>query len=346
MRKPLIGCLTILLWSVAAPALAGSYGVDVSGYLDGEFMAKQVNVGSEVQYKSSFGDNSHVLMWATAQPSDKAGVLAEMWYWQASNTVTLQQAMIDWRLLEKDAGEWSLRFGKFYFPFGIEMQSAYATTNKLVSRPFFTSRTDNGVAFHGQMKEMGGSQVGLTYDVALSNGFAGVGLSPQRTDVNNNKKSVGGRITVSPTDKVDVGGSLAWGKWDTAGESSYLLLGGHAIVGLVENLDFRGEFVSAMFTDGLTAGTDLTKLWTYGQVAYRLHPASMEYAELAARFGWMDPNTDASDDATMQVAVGGTISPAEHLMIKGEFQYNRDQTPSGTDDPDDNELRFQAIFGW
>jgi hypothetical protein len=202
------------------------------------------------------------------------------------------------------------------------------------------------VAVHGRLTEVGGSQVGLTYDVALSNGFAGVGPAPQQIDANNEKKSVGGRISVTPNDKLDVGGSVAWGRWDTAGENDYVLLGFHGIVDLVEDLDFRGELVSASFADGFAPGTDLTQLWTYGQVAYRLHPTGLEYAEMAARFGWMDPNTDRDDDATMQVAVGGTLSPAEHLMIKGEFQYNRDQTPSGTDDPDDNELRFQAIFGW
>ena len=143
MKMKVTACL-VLLACLAGTANAGSTrqmgDFTLSGYVDGQFMAQQANKGGvpggDTEWKSSFGDNSHMVLWAQSDDSQTASFVSEMYYWQATNAVTVQQAAIDWHLYKTDAYRVTGRMGKFYYPFGIEARSVYATTNKLVSRPY------------------------------------------------------------------------------------------------------------------------------------------------------------------------------------------------------------------
>jgi hypothetical protein len=203
--------------------------------------------------------------------------------------------------------------------------------------------TDNGVGLHGAMKA--NDDMSWSWDLAVTNGRAGVGLASQTTDANNNNKSVGGRVEIMPmAGKLNIGGSGAFGAWDGAGENNYILAGGHAIVNAVENVDLRGEFYWQSLTD-VPSGTttvDAKAMAFYAQGAYRYPVEGGNYVEPVIRFGWMDPNTDLANDGFNQIAIGLGYSPVEHFMLKGEFDINGEQGTS----IDNNTVMLQAVYGW
>jgi hypothetical protein len=345
MRKMMIIlCLAAIAVPTAARAMDES--LMITGYVDGEFQATQIPdtspgaAAGATTWKTSFGDASHAVFWATGAPSENVDFATEVYYYQSTNTLTLNQAVADWKVAGDQFG---IQFGKFYFPFGIEARSRYATTNRLVSQPMLMAWTDNGIGLHGMMKS--GEDMSWSWNVAVTNGRSGVGLASQTTDANNNNKSVGGRIEVMPMgDMLNIGGSAAFGAWDLAGDNNYILAGGHVIADPVEHLDLRGEFYWQQLSDvaPTTTTPDVKAMAFYGQGAYRYPVEGWNYIEPVARFAWMDPNTDVDNDGFSQVAVGLDFSPVEHFVLKGEFDVNMEQGTS----VDNNMFRFQGVYGW
>lgn len=351
MRKMMIIlCLAVL--AVPAAARAMDEALMITGYVDGEFLAQQELDAStpdltDTTWRTSFGDASHAVFWATGHPAETVDFATEVYYYQRSNELQLNQANIDWKI----AGDkFAMKFGKFYFPFGIEARSRYATTNRLVTQPSagplgteMVGWTDNGVGVHGSMKN---GDMGWSWDAAVTNGRSGVGLATQTTDANNNNKSVGGRIEVMPIgDKLNIGGSVAFGAWDTAGDNNYILAGGHLIADYVEHLDIRGEFYWQKLNDvaPLATNPDRKAMAFYAQGAYRYPIEGWNYIEPVVRFGWMDPDTDTSDDTFNQIAIGLDFSPVEHFVMKGEFDINSEPDAVKTDN---NTFHFQGVYGW
>jgi len=322
MRKMMIICLAALAIPVVARAMDNN--LMISGYVDGEFQAQQgpdlTTVDpNDTTWKTSFGDASHAVFWATGNPSDNVSFKTEVYYWQNNNQLALNQANLTWSVMGDKLG---VDFGKFYFPFGIEARSRYATTNKLVTEPSagngvgIVGWADNGIDIHGMMKM--NDQLSWSWSAAVSNGRAGTNLVTQTTDANNNNKTIGGRVEVMPMgDKLNVGGSVAYGAWDAAGDNKYILAGGHAILDYVQNLDVRGEFYWQDVQNVAPTSTnpDAKAMAFYAQGAYRYPIAGMNYIEPVVRFGWMDPNTDVSNDSFSQIAVGVGFSPVEHFTL-------------------------------
>lgn len=358
-------CLALAALVAAAPAHAND--VSISGYVDGELQAVQVPAaGGDTEWSNSFGNASDALFWIKGTPSDEVSAMAEIDYRQSTNTIAVWQAMVDWQISGEQA---TLRLGKFYFPFGIEYGSLYSTTNPLVSRPFrtndamlagfaapFTSSwQDNGVALHG-MLDMGGEGMGIHYALAIANGLNGMGLAAANTDGNDNK-AVGGKVSLTPQEGVEVGGSFTFGKYGvsplapvgTTDEENYMLFGGHVMVDMIENFSLDGEFRMGSVSHE-AAGVDDNKMMAwYATAAYRVDTPNTEFIELAARVGSVDPNTDADDDQFMQVSVGASCAPVENLRFKTEFQINQEGdnvAGPGAGSYDNNEFLFQAVFGW
>jgi hypothetical protein len=338
--------LSALALTLGLAASAAADEVQISGYVDGEFLATQVDPGggASSEWDTSFGDDSEVALWAKAMPMENVSALAEIFYEQSTNMIDLEQAMISWHLAE---GQFVPYFGKTYAPFGIEEHSRYSTTNKLISRPMFmTAWTDNGLGFRGTM-EMA-EDMNLEYDVMLGNGLmAAPGvttLSTQRLDGNNNSKAAGGRVGIMPMEGLGIGGSFAWGKYDASAENNYMLIGGDAHYEM-EGLDVRGEVRYQTMGDVALPGgaADVNGLFFYGQASYELPVEPLQFVEPTARFTWADPNSDVDADQLMQVAVGGTVSPAQGLLLKGEFQVNMEDDAVKTDN---NAFSLQAVFGW
>lgn len=351
MMMKFAACLAVLA-CVAPGAYAGdsshSMGdFSLGGYVDGEFLAQQANAGgvpgADTEWKSSFGNNSHVVIWANSDPSQKASFTSHIWYWQATNAFTVAQAAIDYRLYSTDAYGVTARMGKFYYPFGIESRTIYATDNRLVSRPNLQAWSDNGVEVMGGGK-LGESGVSMNWAFAVTNGQTGAALAPQTTDVDKNK-SVGGTVSVMPMEPYEIGGSFQFGKWDAAGDNNYLLVGAHAVAKPMPGLEILGEWaMSQADKAGSLANPDLKSMALYGQAGYGMPLEGDTSVGFTARFGWTDPDTDTDNDDYSQVAVGANYSPAKMVNFKLEFDLNMENV-TGTE-PDNNAVLAQAVVGW
>lgn len=362
MMKKCAATLAVMACIVSG-ANAGDMGhsmgdFSLSGYVDGEFMAQQrLDVSTpdptDTGWKSSFGDNSHAVLWAMSDPSQKASFLSEVYYWQATNTFSLRQAAVDWRLHSTESYMVAGRMGKFYYPFGIEGRSQHATTNMLCSRPYVNSAAgarmsvlnstpDNGVELMGGGK-LGESSVRMNWAAAVTNGL-GAGLSTQLMDADKNK-AVGGQMSFMFMDHYELGGSAQFGKYN--GTDNYLLVGAHGVADPTDALDIRGEWAMSQADNaGSLANPDLKGMAFYGQAAWTmpLEGDNMHSFGLGARFAWFDPNTDADNDDASQLAVGLNFMPAEHMNLKLEYDLNM-QNVTGTE-PDDNAVLAQAVVGW
>ena len=362
MTRALALSLVLLLGMAGA---VHAYDFNVNGYVDGELQAVQANKdltdnNSSSEWNNSFGNQSEVLLFIGTDPSEDVSLVSEIAYRQAFNDIDVWQAMVNWMA---SGEQLQMKAGKFWFPYGIEHRYAYSTVNPLVSRPFEThssgrllevkapmslarSWQDQGAGVHGKVA-LGQSDMNLMYDLAVSNGLSGMSLTPATPD-NNDNKTFGGMVSLMPAEGVEVGGSFAYGKYDTGGHNNYMLAGGHAVYSMIENLDVMGEFRYGSVDSAGIAGADLSEMLFYGTVSYKIPMEGIEYVEPAVRFGWFDPNTDSasSDDTFMQVAFGLNVSPAEHFALKGEFQLNKESVASGATEPDNNELLFQAVLGW
>lgn len=343
-KRSIVALAAAFLTVGTADVLAGQ-GVSITGYVDSDFSATQTPTSpTDSEWKTKFGDGSEVLLWATTDPSDETYAVAEVTYSQLTNTITLDQAMMDWRM---NGESLVARFGKFYAPFGIEEQSRYATTNRLISRPNVAVWTDNGLGVHGMNEWEDGN--GIAWDLAVGNGLIGVGapgsvvLVPQTT-AGLNKKAFTGRVNVMPMEGAQFGGSVAYGTW--GGDNVYTMFGGHAQYGMAmgeNSLDLRGEAVFMNLAEAGLAAADQSGLMFYAQGAYRVPMETMEFVELAVRFAMNEPNSDIDDDETNQIAFGGTISPAEDFLLKAEFALNGEADAVKFDN---NSLNFLAVFGW
>jgi hypothetical protein len=344
MIKTLALGLAVLLSTVG---IVHAYDFTITGYVDGELQA--VQAGDE--WSNSFGDASEVLLWVGTDPAEEVSLVSEVSYRQATNDISVWQAMVNWMAYGE---EFQVRAGKFWFPYGIERRYLYSTTNPLVSRPFETrsglgvapaalarSWQDHGAGIHG-MLDLGQSEMNLSYDLAVSNGLSGTTIATTAPD-NNDNKTFGGMVALMPVEGVEVGGSFALGKYDAPGENSFMLAGGHAVYSMIEGLDVMGEFRYGSIDAAGPAGADLTSMLFYGTASYRAMVEGIEYFQPAVRFGWADPDTDTDGDTFMQVAAGITVSPVEHLSFKGEFLLNQEDDAVKIDN---NEVLFQAVLGW
>jgi hypothetical protein len=341
--------LSALALTLGLVANAAADDVEISGYVDGEFLATQgVDIGTgDTAWDTSFGDDSEVALWAKAMPMDNVSALAEIFYMQSTNMIDLEQAIVSWHLSE---GQFVPYFGKTYVPFGIEEHSRYSTTNKLVSRPMFMNAwTDNGLGARGTVEL--GPEMNMEYDVMLSNGLmaapGATTLTAQPVDGNNNSKAAAGRVGIMPMEGLGIGGSFAWGKYDAVAENNYMLIGGDAHFAK-EGLDVRGEVRYQAMKDVAGAGggalaADVNGLFFYGQASYEIPMEAVQFVEPTVRFTYGDPNSDVEKDQRMQIAVGGTVSPAQGLLLKGEFQINQEDDTVKTDN---NAFSLQAVFGW
>lgn len=119
-------------------------------------------------------------------------VFGEIEYERGGSEIKVDWAFIDWRVVEwQSVDGLSLRLGKFYAPFGLEIKHYQAPASKLVSRPLladellFEEWTDVGVNAYGIV---GPKPLKLTYDLAIANGPNGFTEEGSQNIDNNPRK--------------------------------------------------------------------------------------------------------------------------------------------------------------
>jgi hypothetical protein len=282
---------------------------------------------------------------ALAKIRKNVTAFADIVYEHGGTEMALFRASIDWSLHPEYL---TLRVGKFYSPFGLEMREFHAPVRRLVSRPLmmsallFNEWTEAGVNAYGQIKS---KPVGFTYDIALVNGPGGdtidsaTGLpiliansenARQNMDNNSNKDLIA-RVSVPAelgSGLAEIGASWAGGRYSSTNAPEKLdfsLMGVDAQFKMAGS-DLRGEYVKRKAD--APAGTTVDSKSYYVQASYRafFNQEGLNYLEPVIRYDYLDPNEDIQDDETTRIVLGFNYSPYPHFVIRLEYQ-NNDEKP-------------------
>ena len=249
--------------------------------------------------------------------------------------VELRQGYIKWSIAEP----MSLVMGRFYMPIGRYGLRYYGTQRKVVSEPYpmrmvvVTPCQDTGIMLKGQVDRFG-------YAVAVVNGLGEeyIGdIKPrnagQRTD-NNDYKTVGGRLSYSPVDELEVGVSYMNGKYDDAGEKNLQVADVDLLVE-VKDFSLEGEWAQSI-SDDLETDDEITTSGFYVQASYKLlrDQHGINFIEPVVRYESIDPGREMVDRFSLGpestgrvtgVSAGLGVSPREHFLIKAEYRITTEE---------------------
>src|SRR3990172_573844 len=288
---------------------------------------------------------------AIAKVRENVTVLGEVEYEHGGEEIKVDRAFIDWRLHDEHL---SLRLGKFYAPFGLELREYQYPVRKMTSRPLlarnllFNEWTDTGVSAYGRV---GTPEIAVTYDLAVVNGpngdddgddddvipeilevgtgdnpnLGGGGDARQNRD-NNNGRTVSGRIGVPVTHgphRVEVGVSYAGGRYSDTGtpELDFTLTGVDANFRMM-GLDVRGEWVARNIEADPDNEIDSSSYYLQASYKMNFNQDGLNYIEPVVRYDYLEPDDDTDDDERTRVTLGLNYSPYPHFKLLTERQIN------------------------
>lgn len=340
------------------------------GFINLEYIDFQKNgPGDEVGPPGTSTFDIHNFYFSSiAKVRQNVTVLGEVEYEHGGGEVYLDRAFIDWNLF----GDYlSVRLGKFYSPFGLEIREYQAPNRKLVSRPqmtdalLFSEWTDVGVNVYGQTKP---GPVGLTYDLALVNGpgvltdfttppgatpsLITIGENAKQNRDNNSNKTVIARVSVPLNlggNLVEIGGSYSGGRYSDTGAPEaldYSLTGGDLQV-QAAGINLKAEYVTRKVD--IPGNVTVTQYSYYVQASYRLNfkQEGLNYLEPVVRYDFLDTDKDLAHDDTTQIALGVGYSPYPHFVTRAEYQINHKKddptTPTIDESKKVNGFLLQAV---
>ena len=309
--------LCLVLWVATVPVFAE---LEVSGFVDVLGQGQQgenttLGMGPfEIDFVSEF----------SSKVSFEGAVVVE------GDEVGLGQTLVDFKLLEED--KLGIQVGLLDMPFGIDYQVFATPDRKLVTPPLVTELMmdggwgDVGVNLHGAVSL-------LNYNLYVVNGMGEDGGVPvnQLAD-NNNAKTVGGRVGVSPVKDLELGFSYARGPYlDGTADEALSRIGGD-IQFAYERLQIKGEFVIG--EEEVSGDPDREHEGCYlqllGQATEKLYGV--------ARYGYWKPK---GGDRVTKFTIGLGYDLIENVSLRGEYQIN-DETPS----VDDNLFSMQVVISF
>lgn len=291
---------------------------------------------------------------AIAKVRQNVTVFGEVEYEHRGEELALDRAFIDWGLLGEHL---SLRMGKFYSPFGLELREYQYPVRKMTSRPFmarnllFNEWTETGLNVYGRV---GNKKLSIEYDIAAVNGpngddpdgngipeilevgtsanpnVGGTGNAKQNRD-NNNSRTLIGRVSLNLPHGIVLGASYSEGRYSDqgVGEDKFTLMGVDANFRM-EGLDVRGEWVSrkadipAALVPAVFPSDEMKSSSYYLQASYKmhLHKEGIEYIEPVVRYDYLEPNDEVSDDKRTRITLGMNYAPYPHFKFMAEWQIN------------------------
>lgn len=297
------------------------------------------------QSSSQFLKDNELTLWFGKQISRKLSFGSEIEIKDGFETYELERGEFDYEIAGKSL---IFRFGKFKYPLGIERFVESAPLNKLIDRPFPSTRiipgtySDIGGMFHGVIPFPHDTK--FKYELAVSNGLAG----PDHKDVqqlwdNNRNKAIGGRLGYEMLPGLEIGGSYSRGKYDKDNDLGIDFLGAD-IQFEKGNLELRGEYITSHVEQDSVDGGDYNRDGYYLQLSYRypFHVNYINYLEGVFRFDSVDPNRDITDgNEADRIAVGINYSPSEHFVFKLEYEIENEPG-----EEIHGKSFVQAIFRW
>ncbi|OQY97739.1 MAG: hypothetical protein B6D35_14260 [Candidatus Brocadia sp. UTAMX2] len=297
------------------------------------------------QPSSQFLKDNELTLWLGKRISRRLSFGSEIEIKDGFETYELERCEFDYEIMKKLL---IVRLGKFKYPLGIERLVESAPLNKLIDRPFPSTRiipgtySDIGGMLHGAVPFPHDTR--LKYEFALSNGLAG----PDHEDVqqlwdNNRNKALGGRLGYEILPGLELGGSYSRGKYDEDDRLSIDFLGAD-IQFRKGNLEVRGEYITSQVEQRSADGGDYDRNGYYFQVSYQhpFHLNYIRYAEGVFRFDSVDPNRDITDgNEADRIAVGINYAPTEQVIFKIEYEVENEPG-----EEIHGKAFVQAIFRW
>lgn len=301
-------------------------------------------------------------------------VATEVEYESGGDEITLDQAFAQWDLLPDD--RFSLRGGKFYFPFGVDRYYQNAPTNPLVDRPapflFVIPGTysETGIELLGELPLAHSPEIVAEYEFALVNGlgepaFSSTRDSRQNRD-DNSAKSYGGRLGLVWDRWLRIGASGLAGNYsrsnddglwaagvDLRAEWSAFTLRSEWAFSRVENPDAIAADGTACPNlpcpdlEGLTPlGGSFSRQGWYVEGTWRPRPVFARFLgplEYVLRYDVFDDDQSVQDVLNGQrFAAGIVFRPYEHFLLKAEYEIVDDESS----EVDNNGFLFQGAVDW
>ncbi|MBM3320181.1 MAG: hypothetical protein FJY73_05830 [Candidatus Eisenbacteria bacterium] len=257
-------------------------------------------------WRTRFTERAASGIWAAGTLFDRLAYFAEGLAFYDPAKLALGQARADLRVHPRAL---SLRAGRFLFPFGIEARGAPHRVNRFVLRPPLRSGPNEGIALFGDL--VGGA---LNVAAGILEGFpaalADTLLGPLG---GTSGEAVGGRVGLSPTPGVEIGGSYA--EEDGAARAR--------ILGLDFSVSGGPLFLAAEWgrlrRDGEEeAAIDLA----YGRLAYRIVEYSERFdaIEILGGADLIDPSENPSGERRVDILGGILVSPRSWIVLKAEYR--------------------------
>ena len=212
--------------------------------------------------------------------------------------------------------------GQFDVPFGIDYRVIPSIDRKLVTPPLVNQMTidswnDWGIQLYGATDRANVVLFGV-------NGSAG-------------GQAIGGRIGVTPTEQIEVGGSYAF-DMNGDGEVASTVLG--IDLGASWNaLSVKGEYTMA--EDDKTEDASWKHAGFYVQGTYDFEEATGRPAFVVLRYGTWSPDDDAAEDLD-RLTAGLGYRIVEGVEVRCELQKNGGEN----DEVNDDVIALQVVVGY
>ena len=328
--KKIFVILFLVSWVGTAAAFAE---LEVSGFVD-------VLTQGQQGEKTTFGMGPFEIDFASefsSKVSFEGAVVVE------GDEVGLGQTLVDFKLLEEE--KLGLQVGLLDMPFGIDYQVFATPDRKLVTSPLVTELMmdggwgDIGVNLYGCAPRLNYNLYvvnGMGYnngeDGIYGTGDEGEGIESQLTD-NNNAKTAGGRVGISPVKDLELGFSYARGPYlDGTAEEAFSRIGGD-IQFAYERLQIKGEFVKGKEEDTPGIGEnehDGFYLQLLGEATGKVYGV--------ARYGYWKLK---GGDKVTRVTIGLGYDLGENISLRSEYQINNE-----TSNVDDNLFSMQVVMSF
>ena len=227
--------------------------------------------------------------------------------------VGLGQTLVDFKLRDEKLG---LQAGLLDIPFGIDYQVFAAPDRKLVSPPLVTDLMmaggwgDVGINLYGSLSRM-------NYNLYVVNGMGEDGGNPvSQLNDNNNAKTIGGRIGISPKEDVEMGLSYTQGPYLDDNTRDDITRMGVAIQAVYKVVKLRAEYIAGKEEIPEAKANKHNGYYAQllGNVTKKLYSV--------ARYGRWKPEGD--DEVTrLTIALGYDF--IENASIRIEFQTNKEE---------------------
>jgi len=207
--------------------------------------------------------------------------------------------------------------GQFDVPFGIDWHVYPSIDRKLVSTPLIVENTHDGWNDYGGYASIEASWGSAT--VFGANGFIYEGESPTGMVFETlNQVAVGGRLGITPVEKLEVGSSFA--SIHSQDEVYHMQLVGADLQFAIDDLVLKGEYITHRFSSD--ENENFTNDGYYFQGLYNI---GKWYA--VGRYGEFRPYQKSTDITRLSGGIGRTIN--ENVELRFEYQSNQDSEDFG-----------------